>query len=97
VHHWLGRRVKAHVFLCMLAYYVEHHMRSALAPILFVDHQPPARERASIVAPAQPSPAAIEKRTKRHAADGTQGFVCERVLPFELVEEIVDEAAVAEE
>jgi len=30
VHHWLGHRVKAHVFLCMLAYYVEHHMRSAL-------------------------------------------------------------------
>jgi transposase len=71
VHHWLGHRVKAHVFLCMLAYYVEHHMRSALAPILFADHQPHARERASIVAPAQPSPAAIEKRTKRHAADGT--------------------------
>ena len=72
VHHWLGHRVKAHVFLCMLAYYVEHHMRNALAPILFADHQPQARERASIVAqPAQPSPAAIEKRTKRHAADGT--------------------------
>jgi len=37
----------------------------------FADHQPHARERAPIVAPAQPSPAAIEKRTKRHAADGT--------------------------
>jgi transposase len=71
VYHWLGHRVKAHVFLCMLAYYVEHHMRNALAPILFADHQPQARERASIVAPAQPSPAAVEKRTKRHAADGT--------------------------
>ena len=71
VHHWLGHRVKAHVFLCMLAYYVEHHMRNTLAPILFADHQPQARERASIVAQAQPSPAAIEKRTKRHAADGT--------------------------
>src|SRR3989442_8570857 len=55
----------------MLAYYVEHHMRNALAPILFADHQPEARERTSIVAPAQPSPAAIEKRTKRHAVDGT--------------------------
>src|ERR1700730_10492161 len=52
VHHWLEHRVKAHVFLCMLAYYVEHHMRNALAPILFADHQPEARERASIVAPA---------------------------------------------
>jgi hypothetical protein len=46
VHHWLEHRVKAHVFLCMLAYYVEHHMRNALAPILFADHQPEARERA---------------------------------------------------
>jgi len=71
VHHWLEHRVKAHVFLCMLAYYVEHHMRNALAPILFADHQPEARERASIVAPAQPSPAAVEKCTKRRAADGT--------------------------
>ena len=71
VHHWLGHRVKAHVFLCMLAYYVEHHMRNALGPILFADHQPEARERASIVAPAQPSPAAVEKCTKRRAVDGT--------------------------
>ena len=71
VHHWLGHRVKAHVFLCMLAYYVEHHMRNALAPILFADHQPEARERASIVAPAQPSPAAVEKCTKRRTVDGT--------------------------
>ena len=69
VYHWLEGRVRAHVFLCMLAYYVEHHMRNTLAPILFADHQPQARERASIVAQAQPSPAAIEKRTKRHAAD----------------------------
>ena len=71
VHHWLGRRVKAHVFLCMLAYYVEHHMRSALTPILFADHQPEARERASIVRPARPSPAAEKKRTKRQGVDGT--------------------------
>ena len=71
VHHWLSHRVKAHVFLCMLAYYVEHHMRHALAPILFADHQPQARERASIVRPAQPSAAAAAKIKKRHAGDGT--------------------------
>jgi len=71
VHHWLGHRVKAHVFVCMLAYYVEFHMRAALAPILFADHQPEARERASIVRPAEPSAAAVAKRTKRHGADGT--------------------------
>jgi hypothetical protein len=71
VFHWLSTRVKAHVFLCMLAYYVEHHMRTALAPILFADHQPQARERASIVRPAKPSAAASAKIRKRRAADGT--------------------------
>jgi hypothetical protein len=71
VFHWLDRRVKAHVFLCMLAYYVEHHMRSALAPMLFADHRPQARERASIVRPAQPSAAAAAKIKKRRASDGT--------------------------
>src|SRR5262249_2117291 len=58
VHHWLAHRVKAHVFLCMLAYYVEHRIRLALAPIRFADHRPGARMRASIVRSAEPSPAA---------------------------------------
>ena len=71
VHHWLASRVKAHVFLCMLAYYVEFHMRRALALILFTDHKPEARERASIVAPAQPSKAAVDKITRRQTVDGT--------------------------
>ena len=44
--------------------------RRRAAPILFADHQPEARERASIVTPAQPSPAAVEKCTKRLAVDG---------------------------
>lgn len=71
IHHRLTDRVKAHVFLCMLAYYVEHHMRVALAPILFADHEPEARTRASIVAPAEPSPAARAKIAKRATIDGT--------------------------
>ena len=71
VRHWLDSRVKAHVFMCMLAFYVEHHMRVALAPILFTDHQPEARERASIVRPAQPSKAAEAKRISRRTSDGT--------------------------
>jgi transposase len=70
IHHWLGDRVRAHVFLCMLAYYVEFHMRRALAPMLFAEHAPEARERKSIVAPAEPSPATIDKRTQRRSADG---------------------------
>ena len=70
VHHWLSERVKAHVFLCMLAYYVEHHMRVALASILFADHQPEARTRASIVRPPEPSKAAEEKIARRCTSDG---------------------------
>ncbi len=37
IYHWLDNRIRAHVFLCMLAYYVEWHMREKLAPILFED------------------------------------------------------------
>ena len=72
IHHWLAPRVRAHVFLCMLAYYVEFHMRSRLAPILFDDHDRPAAaaERQSIVAPAQRSPATIRKVTTRRTDDG---------------------------
>jgi len=70
IHHWLAERVKAHVLLCMLAYYVEFHMRKALAPMLFADHEPEARERASIVAAAEPSAAAVQKRRSRKTSDG---------------------------
>ena len=68
IYHHLAGRVRAHVFLCMLAYYVEWHMRQALAPILFDDDNKADAEalRQSIVAPAQPSPQAQRKaRTKR--------------------------------
>jgi transposase len=68
VYHSASPRVRAHVFLCMLTYYVERHMRQALAPILFDDHDRAAAEasRASPVAKAQSSPAAKRKvRTKR--------------------------------
>lgn len=70
IHHWLGNRVKAHVFLCMLAYYAEFHMRRALAPMLFAEHVPEARTRKSIVAPAEPSAETVAKRTSRKSADG---------------------------
>lgn len=71
IHHWLADRVRAHVFLCMLAYYVEHHMRKALAPLLFADHEPENRSRQSIVQPPGTSPAAATKIAKRQAVDGT--------------------------
>jgi hypothetical protein len=72
IHHWLAPRVRAHVFLCMLACHVEWHMRERLKPMLFDDDDPTAaaRERASIVAPAQSSPAALRKRASKLTADG---------------------------
>jgi transposase len=68
IHHHLADRVRAHVLLCMLAYYVEWHMRERLAPMLFDDDDKPEAEqlRRSIVAPAQRSRKAQSKaRTKR--------------------------------
>jgi len=68
IHHRRARRVRAHVLLCMLAYYLEWHMRQALKPILFDDHDKPAADaaRASIVAKAARSEAAKRKvNTKR--------------------------------
>jgi len=72
IHHHLPNRVRAHVFLCMLAYYVEWHMRRALAPILFDDHDRATAQaqRKSIVAPAMRSPKALQKvHTKRTEDD----------------------------
>ena len=71
VFHWTASRVRAHVLLCMLAYYLEWHMRQALAPILFDDHDRPAAEaqRASPVANAKPSPAAKRKAATRLTDD----------------------------
>ena len=72
VFHRTADRVRAHVFLCMLAYYVECHMRRALAPLLFDDEDPDAAEaaRTSIVAPARVSDAAKEKARGKRTADG---------------------------
>jgi len=65
VYHRLADRVRAHVFLCMLAYYLEWHMRQRLAPMLFddTDKQAAEAQRASVVAQAQRSSAAVKKQT----------------------------------
>jgi Transposase DDE domain len=70
IHHRRARRVRAHVLLCMLAYYLEWHMRQALKPILFDDHDKPAADlaRASIVAKAVRSEAA-RRKLKTHRTD----------------------------
>jgi len=72
VHHWLADRVRAHVFLCMLAYYLEWHMRQKLAPLLFDDTDKDAAEalRKSVVASARRSPEAIRKQNTGVTSDG---------------------------
>jgi len=69
VHHRLADRVKAHVLLCTLAYYVEWHMRKRLAPILFDDHAK-TDERESLVQPAKKSDGAKRKANSGRTEDG---------------------------
>ena len=73
IHHRLPNRVRAHILLCMLAYYVEWHMRQLLAPILFDDDDRAQAQaaRSSIVAPAQRSQAA---KRKAHTKQTSQGM-----------------------
>ena len=72
VFHYTADRVRSHVFLCMLAYYVEWHMREALATMLFGEDDRDAAElgRTSVVAPAAASPSASAKARTKHTADG---------------------------
>jgi transposase len=72
IHHWLAERVRAHVFLCMLAYYLEWHMRRALAPMLYEEGDRKGAEalRPSPVAKAQRSEAAVRKQTTGQTAEG---------------------------
>ena len=72
IHHRLPNRVRAHILLCMLAYYVEWHMRQLLAPLLFDDDDKTqaAAARTSIVAPAQRSAKARLKARTKLTADG---------------------------
>ena len=72
VYHWLEGRVRTHVFLCMLAYYLEWHMRQRLAPMLCDDTDKDEAEarRSSVVAQAQRSKAAVRKQTTGMTPDG---------------------------
>jgi len=72
IHHRRAHRVRAHVFLCMLAYYVVWNMQRDLAPMLFKDDDPAAAaaERSSPVAKAKVSPAARQKAMRKRTEDG---------------------------
>jgi transposase len=70
IFHRLDPRVRAHIFLCLLAYYVEWHMRKAWAPLLDDEELDPRRRRRDPIAPAQPSPSANRKKRERTTDDG---------------------------
>jgi transposase len=72
IRHWTAARVRAHVFLCMLAYHVEWHLRQALAPLLFHDTDLAAAraKRSSPVAATEPSALAMSKKATKRSADG---------------------------
>ncbi|MGH8873677.1 MAG: IS1634 family transposase [Acidimicrobiia bacterium] len=69
IHHRLAGRVRAHVFICMLAAYLTWHLRRAWAPLCFTDENPPDR-RHHPVAKADRSPAATTKASTRHTPNG---------------------------
>ncbi|WP_297446528.1 IS1634 family transposase [Acidiferrobacter sp.] len=71
IHHRLSDRVRAHIFLCMLAYTVEWHMREAWRELLFADEDQAAKATRDPVAPAERSAAAKAKVARRHHEDGT--------------------------
>jgi transposase len=71
IHHRLETRVRAHIFLCMLAYYVEWHMREAWRTLMFADEDTAAKAHRDPVAPAQRSDKALQKIAQRTLEDGT--------------------------
>ncbi|MGH7745058.1 MAG: IS1634 family transposase [Steroidobacteraceae bacterium] len=71
IHHWLETRVRAHIFLCMLAYYVEWHMREAWREMLFADEDMKRKTRRDPVAAAQRSDAALNKVATHTLDDGS--------------------------
>jgi transposase len=71
IHHRTADRVRAHILLCMLAYYVEWHMREAWAPLLFADTDQATKATRDPVAPARRSDAALDKVARRALDDST--------------------------
>lgn len=72
IFHHLEARVRAHIFLCMLAYYVQWHMLEAWRELLFSDEDQQAKLTRDPVAPAERSPAALQKASSHLLDDGTE-------------------------
>src|SRR5262249_31114503 len=79
-HHRLADRVRSHILLCMLAYYVEWHLREAWRPVLFSDEDQDAKKSRDPVAPAQRSLAAQAKVESHKLDDGTSAHSLRTLL-----------------
>jgi len=88
VYHWLEGRVRAHVFLCMLSYYLEWHMRQRLAPMLYEDPDKELAEtlRPSVVARAARSPRARRKEATKRCEDGSPVHSFHTLIPKSAVD-----------
>ena len=71
IHHRTADRVRAHIFLCILAYYVEWHMREAWRELMFADTDQQAKAARDPVAPAKRSKTALAKVARHSLDDGT--------------------------
>ena len=72
IYHRLEERVRAHLFVCMLAYYVEWHMREAWRELMFADEDQQAKTSRDPVVPARRSAKALSKVHSRRLEDGTE-------------------------
>ena len=74
IRHRLEDRVKAHIFLCMLAYYVQWHMMEAWRPLLYADEDQKAKDLRDPVAPAKRSDSAVKKVKAKRLDDGSKAY-----------------------
>jgi len=74
IRHRLEDRVRAHIFLCMLAYYVQWHMMEAWRPLLYADEDQKAKDLRDPVAPAKRSDSAMKKVMTKRLDDGSKVY-----------------------
>jgi len=80
IHHYQEQRVRSHLFLCMLAYYVKWHMMEAWRPLLFADEDQQAKQDRDAVAPAERSSQAIAKVRSKQLSDGSPAHSFQSLL-----------------
>jgi hypothetical protein len=80
IYHRTESRVRAHIFLCMLAYYVRWHMLEAWRPLLFCDEDLDAKTTRDPVAPAKRSADADRKAATKRTADGSRAHSFQTLL-----------------